>query len=303
MWAIVEVMSKPGRHQHVVSAGLQRLFADGERILRVTKATRECVEVGVRDNFVASRFNSRRADSESDWDDELEREWARMEGVAIPLLREAHDGRWDDDVCYAVNVVASMHFARSYAHEVVHFRTLDELAQARAITVGDDPELLAAFRADYQRSPQPGEIRRFFDWRVEAIRTGNGPHVEAMARHHNMALEKLAGMHVQLIRPATARVGFVLGDVPVVVANDWQVGSHNGVALGDADTLYMPIARRLAVLFTTAHHDHAKVGVDVVQLLNCLAWRASVRSVAMHPAEQPGRALGAIAGPFTMRAR
>ena len=48
------------RRPHVVPAGYQRNFADGERIKIIEKATKNERTVGVRDNFVASHFLAER---------------------------------------------------------------------------------------------------------------------------------------------------------------------------------------------------------------------------------------------------
>jgi hypothetical protein len=73
------------RRHHVVSRGYQRFFADGERVLLIDKNTRTYKEVGTRDTFVEAHFNSWR--TQAGWDDSLEDQWQRIEGLVLPDVR------------------------------------------------------------------------------------------------------------------------------------------------------------------------------------------------------------------------
>src|SRR5690349_3262968 len=102
-------MARRRRH-HLVSRGYLRNFADGERVLLCSKATRTGKLVGTRDTFVESHFGSVLTDT--GWNDEIEDEWTRLEDEALPSVRRLISGERGEHQLAAAKVLAAIHFVR-----------------------------------------------------------------------------------------------------------------------------------------------------------------------------------------------
>jgi hypothetical protein len=146
----------------VVSQGYLRNWTESRQLRLIWKneaRSPRTVLTGTRDAFVRSGFNSYVGDEGVD--DSLEREWARLEGGALPVLRSIANGTvdpQDPSVVVPVKSMSAVHWVRSYAlrdltvnnylaHEQEAIRDWPEL-----------PDLVAAFKADHDREPLPGEI-------------------------------------------------------------------------------------------------------------------------------------------------
>lgn len=280
-------MSK--RH-HVVSRGYQRFFADGERIKLVTKATRHARIVGTGDAFVRDHFNSFN-DGAGTWVDTLEQKWAELEDEALPLIRGLIAGADSDHNRNAVKILAAIHFGRSYAIREMIDRIVGETVAAHAASADGEERLREMFRKQYGREAQPGEIRTMIEERAAAQFGGQRQLIRDMARGYNVALDKLIPTKVQLVWPRSKRAEFITGDGPFVYANGPRVGVRQGVPLGDATHLYMPLAPCLAAAFTTNDEEDGEVPPSVVQRQNLLIWQSASRHVACHPSTNASLAL------------
>ena len=89
-------------------------------------------------------------------------------------------------------------------------------------------------------------------WRIEAPQGSNSLLVESMVRAHNAAIDRFAPYHLELGFTTDPARGLVTGDNPMVITKPpmIQLGVQHGLALGDAELIYMPLARRVTASFT-----------------------------------------------------
>jgi hypothetical protein len=281
------------KHHHVVSRGYQRFFAEGELLTLLDKKTGTVsTPVGTHDAFAKRNFNTRWIGGKAD--DELESEWARLEDIFLPLVRDLNEGVRDQGRRNAAKVLASIHVARSYWFRNALERIFDQVATEHVATAEDDQELLKWFRLSHGRDPRPGEIAERVSHVSSVERGSREIFIERMAHGHNRILDILEPLRVQLLIPASKSVGFVLGDAPVVhYTEGWgaKVGNNDELTLGDAAYFYMPLGRYLAMRLTREDEGDQIVPPWKVQDFNWLTWRASIRFIACHPADDMRRAL------------
>lgn len=274
-------------HHHVVTAGLLRHFAEGPRIRLVDKQTGSSKVIGVSDTFVMRGFNTMR--TEAGFHDEVEDEWARLEGETLPPIRAAIAEHNLDAAADELKVLAAVHVARSHLTRAFFDRAF--MKRRAAPTDGMDMGLLdTAFREQYGRPPAPGEMELVVADHIKVRHEDNIMFVEEMVDLHNKVLAKLWPLHLQPVWVfAPRRTQLVIGDVPVVrmTAGGFRVNA----AIGDSEAIYMPLAPQAGVSFTTRPQPAAEVLPLGVQQLNSLVWRAAQRHVACHPATDWQRAL------------
>lgn len=281
----------PSRSHHVVSRGYLRNFTNADGLIQVVwrdSLAPVTAPTGVGAVFKSTDFNTYRSDEGAALD-ELEREWARVEDLALPRLRRAINGEADDDVAAAIKVVAAMHLARSFATRELWDRTVQ---QHRGLDDAARERLSVAFEEDEGRPPRPGEVEAAFGAHFDLHMALNYAFVEQMVSMHNRLLEELPD-HVQLVaRHERASVGFITSDVPVVLTDRRRVGVLGGVAVREADVCFVPLSRDVAAFLTTHPEPHVRdVAPWIVQKLNHLVWQGSLRQIACHPAEDWRRAL------------
>ena len=276
---------------HVVSAGYLRAFtADAKRAMFLDKQTLTAKLVGVRDMFTIEHLNSSRVDGE--WDDELEREWDRVEGVIVPPVRRLIAGERFDADRDAVKILAAMHLIRSYAYVEVHARIAREVGAESPERLENDDEALALFESEYGRPPEEDEIAGIVRVRFEELVAGNLLRVEQMAANYNKIRERFEPLHVQLLSTSSRGVQFVTGSAPAVHFDSLglRVGFPD-LALGDADHFYMPLAPNLAAMLTTKVEGDFVIDPMTTKRMNQIVWRASPRFLVCHPGVDPNRCL------------
>jgi hypothetical protein len=138
--------------------------------------------------------------------------------------------------------------------------------------------------------PNDGEVLQIAMDRAAAIKATNELATDRMERHYNEALDYVDSLHVVLLKAATDRVGFILGDNPVVLQRGVTVGVHHGIAFKDANAHFMPLTRWTAMTLTPEPRPDAIVSPADMQALNRLSWRNSLRFIACHPDEDWRRA-------------
>jgi hypothetical protein len=277
------------RH-HVVSAGYLRGFTlDQRTALLLDKESRTAKSVGVRDMFTFYRLNSIKIGDE--WSDDLERQWDRVENATLPLVREVIAGRASGDALQAVKVLAALHLLRSYAYVEVHERIAGEVFAEHALRLRGNEDLRALFVDQYRRDPASGEIDRIVADYMKALHESNRMLVEQMAANYNKILDRFEHLHVQIIVPNSRHVRFATGETPVVHFDHstLRLGLRSGLAFGDAQHFYMPLAPHVAVMFTTNDEGHQAINPVVTKWLNHLVWRASGRFLVCSPADDPNR--------------
>jgi hypothetical protein len=283
----------PSHRHHVVSRGYQRFFAQGERVLLIDKRSRTYKEVGTRATFVESNFNSWR--TEAGWDDSLEKEWQRIEGHILPRLRVLLSGPGGHAQREAAKVLAALHFARSYSLREMQLFVGEQVVEDASIRFIADPVFVSLYNEQFGHTPGPGEIENYIADRWHDL-TSNLQFIQERTVHaYHFAKDFFGPLRVQFLY-AHPRIGFVLGDTPLIVAdpNLFRVGIRDRIALGDAERIWMPLTRRCSMSFWTTDRGESKDAFLTpadVQKLNWLSWRAASRFLICHPNEDPRRAL------------
>lgn len=273
-----------------MSRGYQRFFAVDDRIAYRARSGGPPRLVGTKDAFARNDFNAYRIDEARD--DSLEDEWTRVESIALPLVRQLIAGDDSPELRDAVKVIAALHWSRSYSLDRALASIAREAQEVAPAELAADPKFEAAFRDEFGRSPELGEIKIAIDERFDDVFGSSGSfRIERMVHGHNTVLEKLEPLHVQLIRPATSRMPFIFGDTPVVHFSKMRVGWRDKLALGDADHIYMPVAPRLAVMFTHKDEGDQAAAPWIVQKMNHLVRKAAWDFIAGHPSTDFDRAI------------
>jgi len=278
---------------HVVSRGYQRLFADGEHILLIHKQSKKAKPVGTRDAFHAPRFNSFR--TPAGWDDSLEEEWARIEGLALPAVRRLAAGVGTASDRDTAKVVAGIHLARSVTFQDWHLKITAEVTEGTSAKFETDPQANALFEDGYGRRPRPGEISALVERQMTAINNSKGLFVERMVHIYNKARERIESTNVQLLM-TIGKMEWVIGDTPVITANNdlTRLHSNKQLAIFEGEAFFMPLGRRVGMtLFGRAADPDQYVPADTCQKINWLMWRNCRRFLACHPAADPCRLLAA----------
>ncbi len=280
------------RH-HVVSRGYLRLFADGERVCLVDKTTRTFRRfTSTRGVFVESQFNSTR--TSAGWDDSLEDGWQNIEAIVLPRVRRLMQRAAEEEDREAALVLAAVHFARSYALREAQGRIALEVVRERAPLLERDPNLLAIFENEKGRPPVSGEIGRAVQNSMALMTNQRTIHIDGMVRAYEFALKRFLPSQAQLLYTSGA-VGLVTGDTPLVFSDSslMRLGTRGGVALGDAEVVYMPLARNVGMMLWS---KEPPPDVDLTpadaQRLNWLVWRSARRFLVCHPSADPSRLLG-----------
>lgn len=283
-------MSKPRKH-HVVTAGLQRNFADAQFVRLVSLTGDFDKVVPVRSAFFVKDFNTLRTPSGANV--HLENEWARVEGWSLPHVRQVSDGggTHTPEFDVAAKALMATHWTRGYAMREWATTAFGEYVEEHKRLQADNPKLLRAFVHDFGRQPEPGEVEAHIERCAAELKASGHLDVDRMVRHYNYAMRYLEPLHVQLIRPASRAFGFILSDNPVVMRKGLVIGVQNRIGLERADDFFMPLTRWLAVTLTAERQAEVSVPPLVVQQLNQITRRNAVRFVACHPAEDLARAL------------
>jgi hypothetical protein len=277
------------KHHHVVSRGYQRLFASGEQLLYIDWVAKTFKLIGTRDAFAEKHFNSWK--TVTGWNDDLEDEWQRVENVVLPRVRRLLSGAENTGDREAVKVLAAIHFARSYAFRDAHERIGVQLAEEFGASSTGDEEFRRLYAADKGHDPEPDEIETYIKDRMRDLREDGSHFLERMVAAYEFGLGHFEPMHVQLLH-ARGRVGFVLGDTPLVAIDTlgFRVGIRDRLALGDANAIAMTLGRRTAMtLWGQDRRPDPDQQLDriSVQRLNLLVARATQRYLACDPAMDP----------------
>jgi hypothetical protein len=148
------------------------------------------------------------------------------------------------------------------------------------------PDVQQKFLSVLGRLPYPGELEemaaRYAATQVET----NAFHIGSLLRLQRQIDTRLRRHAVQVATIASDLPGLALGDVPVVHAQlaTQRFGFAEDLAIDDADLIWAPISRRVAVLFTAEPMADAHVRTKkLLRKLNALTLRTALREVACHP--------------------
>lgn len=275
-----------------MSKGHQRLFADGERILYIDKTTLRGKPVGVGDAFVRKDVNTVRLDDGAAVD-RIEDEWSARENIVLPHARRLLEGSRTEVDREALKGLAAMCFARGSAFQTVHEELIEAHREELAGRFEDNPDALRIFETEYGRPPHPGELTALASDRSRAMQDSRELYITSVINMFNQAFEILAPHRVQLVWPASQRLEFVIGDSPLILWHtDGRVSPLEGLALREAERVFMPVGRRLLALFTHTPFEDCPLTDEQVVELNRHIWRASFRFVGAHPSSRVKYCLG-----------
>jgi hypothetical protein len=279
-----------------VSAGYLRHFADGNFVRLWNKESNSWTgPVGVRDCFVEKGLNSL-ISSDPESQEHLEREWEKVEDSALPAIAAARGGDLSENVVGSIKSLTAMHFVRSYTLRDFSMVAIEQ-QRGTASSYEALPKVMDAFKSEHRRDPLPGEIEQRVLAQLDAIKESNLYFVESSVRMYAEVIGILDPLKLSLVVPANKGVGFLTGDMPVVIASDIRVGIREGVRIGKAELIYFPLGRHLGAIYGDLPPIGPLLAPQQVQALNHLLWRSCSERLAAHPAENIPRAL-AKAAPF-----
>lgn len=184
----------------------------------------------------------------------------------------------------AIANLFAVHLVRSPAHRAMGHRVGESVRQDLRDEAPNDPEVFAAFERDLGRPPTPEEIRAVVDAGYDGVRSKWD--ITTMVDHHNKVAELLNGKHIQIIELDRSRnrslPGFVLGDVPVIHADEatGRFGFADHLAIGDADRILAPLKPTVLALFTETPLPAATVSKKrSVNALNAGLIRGALKEV------------------------
>lgn len=276
------------QRQHLVSAGYQRNFADNNRVGILDATTGKILDSrkSVNQNWRIDNFLSVVAD-DGQVDDSLEKEFAKHERVILNRVRELDVTRKPtQDQKSALDLLATIHLLRSESFRDRHAEVVEAWAAGDALTFATNPELKRRFRAEKGRRPRPGELEAMVA--TQAAELSRAPDRLATGIRNGVPKirELLGKRSVQFIDVDTSLPGFVLADHPVLhgTRSHGRFGYKAAGAVGDADTIIVPIRRHLAVCYCAAPLSPATVRTKKsVDWINSLLIRGAVKEVACHP--------------------
>ena len=278
------------RHQHYVSRGYQKGFAENKRIIYVDKQNRTQRDVGIGDAFVASHHSSF-TDEEGRRIDDLDKEWDRIENLWIPHMRRAADinADLDAETIQAIKVLAALHFARSESIRDAALQFEPDFIDQYAKEAESNERLQQMFYKEKGRMPMEGELQELALVRGEILVDSNYSQVGRMKHIYNRSLEIFEPFYVQLIRPMEGHSGFSLCDSPLVnhCRKTKRTGPRDQLAIGDSDLLLIPLGRYICAALTAKQESHVTVTPSLVEWINHLTWESAARFVAYHPKEHP----------------
>jgi hypothetical protein len=230
---------------HLVSRGYQQNFAtEDKRVSVLDVATGRVIDRHrpIKSNFVAPDFTAF-VDASGAVDQQLERDFARIERVVLDQTRRVAPDCYGPDQQGAIINLLAVHLVRSAAFKVAHDVIVSQVRDDDLPGYEDHEQLKTAFARQYGRPPRPGEIREIAVQQLTDRVGSNEMLVDSMARNHDRMVDFLNAFHVQLVTLKPTLPGFILGDVPVVHGHSAtnRFGFRNHLAIGDSDLIIAPL--------------------------------------------------------------
>lgn len=284
------------RNHHLVSNGLLKQFAgeaqgrNGEktwhqvRQIDVASKTAIPVLVSIRRTWRQRDFNTVWVDGQPDV--RLEQAWGDIESECLPAIDAVRAGERGEAVEVAIRSLVALHLARSRSFRYVHDRIWAEQSGRHPEEMDGDVDAHEAFVADHGRPPAPGEIAGLAIEIITDHEKANDVRAARMADTYLQLEDRLSQYRVQFCRVRTPGLAqFVIADVPVVISR-WSrlhVGTHRGLAVGDADEIWMPLASDIGISFSMRSPPELLVDPIGAAHLNNLSWRNAMQQVVCHP--------------------
>jgi hypothetical protein len=219
-----------------------------------------------------------------------EQMWKQTEDRLHDALTALDNGALFDHPVHQATIkdVIALHYARSTAARVVHFRIFTQAyAAARSLWLTTwRPKLTAAFyktKGFYPLGDQA--LGKFLDEVMEQsldlAATGQLFRVR-IEEIYRKAREHIGGSALEILTPG--RNEFLIGDIPALTIrrDSPQPGVLSGIALGDADTVIMPFGpRHLAALART--NLTAELAPEQVDAVNTFQVKGAGEFVYLRP--------------------
>jgi hypothetical protein len=233
--------------------------------------------------------------------EKTERLWCLTETHLPKVFGALDDGTLLDqpDLVEIARSAIAVHYARSKIVFAIHVNSARRAVNNKVQELHRQPEVLDVLF--YQKTglySPPGALGTR-EWLVDSvvqpfvdyINGGEAFH-ESLQRIYREVLNRVgrAGLHVAT--PVDGTGEFMIGDCPAVtVSNDQErVGPHNGVAIGDADTVLLPMGPKHVIALGIAN-DWFQVSQETVDRLNSAQMAGSIEEVYY----RPGSGLGDFA--------
>lgn len=282
-------------NQHVVSKSILKRFATHDNsgiklqeyglhsgLNRYLTSVRNAATV---QNFV--KLDSRR----------MENHWGDLETHFPIALESVSSGRdvFDRRSVEIVKDIMALHFARSHElktkFDLIHAsNNLDILRQMPI----DDNSLRQSFYERFGYFVTDTNVAREF--LIEQLsrdyeqRAATGVYFRfRLPDFFNSARKRIQESCLQILRPAPGAGEFLIGDNPLVTADREQArfGMLEGVPIGDANLVVMPLARHVCVSLSQVNED-LEIGKADVDRLNSFQVRTAKESVYFHPSAELG---------------
>lgn len=276
------------RKQHLVSKGYQRNFADGLFVSVVDASTGLVVadRRSINVNWRVPDFLSV-VDGSGLVDDSLEREFARSERVYLNAIRDIRPfTKLTVQQRRAIDALTAAHLVRSVQFANRHKELVRAAAAQSTAKLPLDPRARQVFIAQHGRPPRPGELEGI----VAAV-------AAEFARQHDLLadgvrrvmprLEPILGPRkIQLVELEERLPGLVLADHPILHGrrDKGRFGFRDAGAIGDADTIFVPLSRRVLAVYTATSPGDIRIRTKASVLwINSLLVRGAASEVACHP--------------------
>ncbi|MEU7810455.1 DUF4238 domain-containing protein [Micromonospora chalcea] len=269
--------------QHVLSRVILKQFTDDRHLLHaVSVIDRNAMTlkkgprgVGKVPNFVPQASRS------------AEELWGRTENLIPRVIKLCQQDRLHDDpaAVAVVRDIVALHYIRNRGLLTIHKRGYEQIRAELRRNARNMPGYEQGFRRQFRRALRDDEDHDAY-FEVLARKTDSDfrsgllfrASVERMfMRCRQWMVEK----PVQLLHPEGGM--FLIGDSPVIsVDHLGRLGPENGVAIGDAIQILMPLTPRTLIAFGPS--ATGVVPAEIVAELNTLQVRAAHEYVFVHPA-------------------
>jgi len=181
--------------------------------------------------------------------------------------------------------MCTIHLVRSEDYRDGVLRVLDQFEPQAMSEYPSSAELHRRFMERTGQLPPPGYVEYLVAKWMNRQR-GGAAFFEATEDRLSAVEAQLRQWHLQVIEVDASLPGLALGDNPMVHAHlpSSRFGIRDALAVGDADLIMAPLARRVVVFFTKDRIASKTLTTLVkVQELNSLIARAARNELACHP--------------------
>lgn len=279
---------RPRRKQHLVSRGYQRNFAADIWLTVLDSSSGKTVwrrrSIGANwrvPDFVSIVW------PDGEVDDSLEREFGDREQRFLNEVRRVQLNHPVTDIQKsALDELAAVHLVRNVSFALAHDKVVHDSTQEVVNQLAGDEEALARFIRDRRRSPEPGELKALVAAVAEDLVNGPDFFASGVRRVAGSIPRMLRKWRVQLVGSVQGVPGFVLSDNPILHGRrrEGRFGFRDGVAIGDADTIVVPISRRLVAFYSSERRPDVEIRTKKgVRWVNSLLLQSARSQVACHP--------------------